>query len=89
MEKKEHPDFIIVDLSHPEINPSAFLRYVLHSFPKVRVLFISPHAGYPHGPQLIEDGASDFICKTGPMEEWIHELIKNMEFLIREKIRMN
>ena len=89
MEKKETPDFIIVDLSHPQINPSAFLNYVLHSFPKVRVLFIAPEAGCPQGAQLIEDGASDFICKSGPMEEWIQELTKNIEFLISEKIRTN
>ena len=87
LEKKSTPDFLVVDLDHPQINAPSFLKYILHSFPKVKVLFISPHTENPIGSLLIEEGATDFICKTGRLEDWIHELIKNMEFLIRENIQ--
>lgn len=87
LEKKSTPDFLVVDLDHPQINAHSFLKYILHSFPKVEVLFISPHTENPIGSLLIEEGATDFICKTGRLEDWIHELIKNMEFLIRENIQ--
>jgi DNA-binding NtrC family response regulator len=85
MEKKSTPDFLIVDVAHPEINPPAFLKYILHSFPKVKVLFISSQCDQMTVSQLIEEGATDYICKSARMEDWIHELIKNMEFLIRKK----
>jgi DNA-binding NarL/FixJ family response regulator len=85
MQKKSIPDFLIADLEHPEINGPGFLKSVLQSFPGIRTLFLSPFTDDSLVTQLMEDGATDYIYKSGRREEWIHELVKNMEFLIREK----
>jgi DNA-binding NarL/FixJ family response regulator len=87
MHKKSIPDFLIADLDHPEINAIGFLKTVRQSFPGVRVLFLSPFTDDSLVSQLMEDGATDYIYKSDRMEDWIRELVKNMEFLIREKSR--
>ena len=89
MQKKSIPDFLIADLDHPEINATGFLKTVLQSFPGIRILFLSSYTDDLLVTQLMEDGATDYICKSGRMEGWIQELVKNMEFLIREKSRAN
>jgi len=89
MQKKSISDFLIADLAHSEINASGFLKTILQSFPGVKILFLSPFTDDSLVTQLMEDGATDYIYKSGRMEDWIHELIKNMEFLIREKSRAN
>ena len=87
MRKKSIPDFLIADLAHPEINAPIFLKTILQSFQGVKILFLSPFMDDFLATQLMEEGATDYIYKSGRMEDWIHELVKNMEFLIREKSR--
>lgn len=89
MQKKSMPDFLIADLAHPEITGPGFLKAVLQSFPGVRILFLSPFTDDSLVTPLMEDGATDYIYKSGRMEDWILELVKNMEFLIREKSQAN
>ena len=89
MHKKSIPDYLIADLAHPDIHASAFLKDVLQSFPGVKVLFLSPYTDSSLVNRLMEEGASDYIYKSERTEVWIHELIKNMEFLVKQKIRQN
>jgi DNA-binding NarL/FixJ family response regulator len=87
MQKKSTPDYLIADLDHPEILATGFLSTILQSFPGVRVLFLSSFTDDSLAKQLLEAGATDCIYKSGRMEDWIMELVKNTEFLIREKIK--
>ena len=87
MQKKSTPDYLVADLDHPEINASGFLKMILQSFRGVRILFLSPFTDDLLAKQLMEEGATDCIPKSGRMEDWIMELVKNMEFLIREKVK--
>ena len=89
MHKKSIPDFLIADLAHPEINASGLLKAVKQSFPGVKILFLSPLTDDSLVKQLMEAGATDYIFKSGRTEDWIHELLKNMEFLIRKNIQVN
>ncbi|MCX6247969.1 MAG: hypothetical protein NTW10_09560 [Bacteroidetes bacterium] len=89
MRKRSIPDFLIADLGHPEIEAESFLDTVLHSCPGIRVLFLSPFADDTLVAHLMEKGATDYIQTSGNMDLWIQELVKNMEFLLREKSRMN
>ncbi len=89
MHKKSTPDFLIADLAHPEINAPGFLKTVTQSFARVKILILSPITDDTFVTQLMEEGATDYIFKSGRMEDWIHELVKNIEFLIREKNRVN
>jgi FixJ family two-component response regulator len=87
LRKRSVPDFLIADLGHPEIDAESFLNTVLQSCPGIRVLFLSPFTDDTLVAHLMEKGATDYIQKSGKMEVWIPELIKNMEFLLREKSR--
>jgi DNA-binding NarL/FixJ family response regulator len=89
MEKKTVPDFLIADLGNPDINASDFLKSTRSAFPGLRVLFLSPHADDSLINRLMEEGASDCINTSGRMEDWIRELVKNMEFLNRETVQSN
>jgi DNA-binding response OmpR family regulator len=89
MHKKSIPDFLIADLAHPEIRALSFLNTVLHSFQGIKILFLSPYTDDTLVTQLMEGGATDYIFKSAHMEDWIHELVKNMEFLVREKSKVN
>ena len=89
MQKKSIPDFLIADLDHPEINAPVFLKTILQSFPGVKVLFLSPFTDDVILTQLMEEGATDYIYKSGQKEDWIGELVKNMEFLNQPKSRTN
>jgi DNA-binding NarL/FixJ family response regulator len=85
MHKKSIPDFLIANVAHPEINASALLKTVLQSFPGVKILFLSPFSDDSLVSKLMEEGATDYIYKSERTENWIHELVMNMEFLLREK----
>jgi DNA-binding NarL/FixJ family response regulator len=89
MHKKSIPDFLIANVSHPEINATGFLKSVLQFFPGVKILFLSPFTDDSLVTRLMEEGATDYIYKSDRMEDWIHELVMNMEFLLREKSRAN
>jgi len=89
IQKRSVPDFIIADLSLPEINGSNFLKAVKSLYPRVRVVFLSPFSDDMLLSQLLEEGASDYIFKSGQQEAWIHELVKNLEYLTRKATRGN
>jgi DNA-binding NarL/FixJ family response regulator len=89
MQKKTVPDFLIADLGNSEIHASDFLKTIRTAFPGVRVLFLSPHADDSLITRLMEEGASDCIHTSGRTEDWIRELVKNMEFLSRESVPSN
>jgi DNA-binding response OmpR family regulator len=89
MHKKSIPDFLIADLTQPEINAYGLLNAVKQSFHGVKILFLSPFTDDLLVKKLMENGATDYIFKSGRTEDWIHELLKNIEFLIRENIRAN
>ena len=87
MLKRTIPDFLVVDLTSPEINGFNFLNTVKSSFPGINVIFLSPFSDESMIAQLMTEGASDIIFRTDHKEEWIGELIKNIEYLLREKVR--
>jgi DNA-binding NarL/FixJ family response regulator len=83
MDKRQAPDFIVADLDHPDLNASTFLEHVKTAFPRVRVVFLSPVSDDLLLSKLLEEGATDCICKSAQREEWIRELVKNLEYLTR------
>jgi DNA-binding NarL/FixJ family response regulator len=86
MLKRSVPEFLIVDLSSPDINGFNLLNAIKNSFPAVRVIFLSSVSDESLIKQLIEEGASDFIFRSAYKEEWVGELIKNLEYLVREPL---
>ena len=89
MQKRSVPDFIVADLDLPDCNGNTFLKTVKSLYPGVRVVFLSPFTDDILLSQLMEEGASDYIFKSEQREAWIHELIKNLEYLSRVSIRAN
>lgn len=89
IQKRSVPDFIIADLDTPEINGSTFLKAVKSLYPRVRIVFLTPYSDEMLLSQLLEEGASDYIFKSEQQEAWIHELVKNLEYLSRTATREN
>lgn len=89
MHKKSIPDFLITDLNSSETDAADFLKGVLHSFPGVKIIFLSGNTDSSLVNNLMAEGATDYIYKSDRKEVWIHELIKNVDFLVREKTRVN
>ncbi|MCX6245502.1 MAG: response regulator [Bacteroidetes bacterium] len=83
MQKHFVPDFIIADLDLPEMNGSRFLTTVKELSNRIQVVFLSAHPDDVLLSQLMEEGASDYIFKSAQREEWIRELMKNLEYLSR------
>jgi DNA-binding NarL/FixJ family response regulator len=81
MQKQSVPDLIVADLDLPDCNGSTFLKTVKRLFPGVRVVFLSPFTDDILLSQLMAEGASDYIFKSEQREAWIHELMKNLEYL--------
>jgi len=56
--------------------------------PSTQVVFFSAIDDPILAMQLIDSGASDYIMKTGKLDYGIKDLVKNIEFLHREKMRI-
>jgi len=81
------PDFLITEYHLSDHNGLDFLRLVKQHSPSTRVIFFSDFDDPLLAMQLIDSGASDYIMKTGKLDQGIKNLIKNIEFLQREEIR--
>ena len=57
--------------------------------PSTQVVFFSAFDDPILAMQLIDSGASDYIMKTSKLDYGIKDLVKNIEFLQREKIHNN
>jgi DNA-binding NtrC family response regulator len=86
--QKKSADFLIIDTTNLEYTVPDILKVFLRMFPGIKLLFLSPVAEDSLAEQLIADGATDYIYKSGQSEEWICELVKNIQFLVREKSRV-
>lgn len=79
------PDFLITEYDLADHNGFDFLRMVKKINPSIQVLFFSAVDDPVLAVQLIDSGATDYIMKTGKLDYGISTLVKNIDFLQREK----
>jgi len=84
LEKNTVPDIIITDYDIGNYTGFDFLRKVTDNFPGVRIIYFSSFADPVLAMKLLEAGASDFIVKTGKLENGISELLKNLRYILKE-----
>ncbi len=86
--KQVIPDFIITDYDNGEMPGTEFLKKVLEISPGVRVVFFSSYDDPILAVRLLDSGATDYIVKTNRLDIGIRELIKNIQFLMKEEVRL-
>lgn len=83
------PHYLITEFDLADHNGFDFLRIVKQLSPLTHVIFFSAFDDPILAMQLIESGALDYIMKTNKLDLGIKNLVKNLEFLQREKIHNN
>ncbi|NQV02772.1 MAG: response regulator [Bacteroidia bacterium] len=81
------PHYLITEYDLADHNGLDFLRMVKKISPSTHVIFFSSFDDPILALQLIDSGASDYIMKTSKLDYGIKDLVKNIEFLRREKIQ--
>jgi len=88
LRKNVVPNFVVTEFDLADHNGFDFLRMVKKISPSTQVVFFSAIDDPILAMQLIDSGASDYIMKTGKLDYGIKDLVKNIEFLHREKMRI-
>ena len=88
LRKEVTPQYLITEYDLSDYNGVNFLMMVKKISPSTQVLFFSSHDDPILAMRLIDSGAADYIMKTEKLEQGIQDLIKNIIFLQREKIKV-
>jgi DNA-binding NarL/FixJ family response regulator len=72
------PDFVIMDVSMPEMNGIETTRMIRASFPAVRVIGLSCHREHHVIVDMLSAGASGYVLKDSPFGELV-EAIRSLE----------
>ncbi len=89
LKKNPHPDFIITSFFTGNHSGFDFLKNINDFSSSARVIFFDKFEEQELPGKLLEAGACDCIVKTHTPEEGITELLKNIDFLAREKTIFN
>ena len=81
------PDFIIADTDIKSMTDLEFLKLIKNNNPFIKVIFFSNNEDICHISALLEAGATDYIVRVVGKQNWIHELISNLHYLIKEELR--
>lgn len=72
------PDFVIMDVSMPEMNGIETTRMIRSSFPAVRVIGLSGHREHHVIVDMLNAGASGYVLKDSPFTELV-DAIRSLE----------
>jgi DNA-binding NtrC family response regulator len=84
MQKNMIPDFLITDYNPENHIGFGFLQTVKEISDSIQIIVFSTMDDPIIAMKLIDAGVSDFIVKTGNLDFGLTELIKNMNYLIKE-----
>ena len=89
LKRAPHPDFIITSFFTGNHSGFDLLKNIHHMAASARVVFFDTFEDHNLPEKLLEAGACDCILKTQTPEAGISELLKNIDFLAREKALFN
>jgi len=69
--EKNQPDILLMDISFPEHNGIDFIKNIKKYYPKVSILVISTHPEHLYALKAIKAGASGYINKSQPLEDYL------------------
>jgi DNA-binding NarL/FixJ family response regulator len=86
--KTKLPDFIIADTVLKSTTDKELLKLIKNIDPSMQVIFYSDNEDISHIEKLLDTGASDYIVKIEDNRNWIRELTSNLQYLIKEELRL-
>ena len=69
-----HPDLVIMDVHLPELNGILATKAIKDHHPDMRVLALSVYEDYHYALSLLDAGASGYLLKTIPGDEFIQSV---------------
>jgi DNA-binding NarL/FixJ family response regulator len=63
------PDFVILDISMPQLNGLEAAKQIKSSLPSAKLIFLSMHTNAMYLRKAFEAGASAYVLKTGVIDE--------------------
>ena len=88
LRREEGPVYLIADSALGDFSGIEFLRMARKISPGVNVIFYSSTEDADIASALIENGATDYILKGGKIEQSMTELIRNLQFIINERVKI-
>ena len=68
------PDVILLDISMPDGDGTAFCQWVVSEYPKIKVVAITIHDEYCIIQRMIDAGVHGYVLKSAPIEELIRAI---------------
>jgi DNA-binding NarL/FixJ family response regulator len=69
--EKNQPDILLMDISFPEHNGIDFIKNIKKYYPKISILVVSTHPEQLYALKAIKAGASGYINKSQPLEDYL------------------
>jgi two-component system, NarL family, invasion response regulator UvrY len=69
--EKNPPDILLMDISFPEHNGIDFIKNIKKYYPKISILVVSTHPEQLYALKAIKAGASGYINKSQPLEDYL------------------
>ena len=63
------PDVLLLDISMPDGDGTAFCQWVASEYPKVRIVAVTIHDEYCVIQRMLEAGVHGYVLKSAPIEE--------------------
>lgn len=86
--EKDMPDLVILDINMPFINGIEAARQIRHSYPHVKIVFLTSYADFDYAQQAVELNAMKYIIKPASAQELLKVLNEAREALDSEKKRV-
>ena len=86
--KTKLPDFIIADTMLKSTTDMELLKLIKNIDPAIKIIFHSDNEDISHISQLLDLGATDYIVRALGDRNWIRELTSNLQYLIKEELRL-
>lgn len=86
--EKDMPDLVILDINMPFINGIEAARQIRHSYPHVKIVFLTSYADFDYAQQAVELNAMKYIIKPASTQELLKVLNEAREALDSEKKRV-
>jgi DNA-binding NarL/FixJ family response regulator len=71
-----HPDVILMDIEMPRLDGIAATRLIKAEFPAVHIVMLTMSSDKAHLFEAIKSGASGYLLKTQPTEEFFQQLMQ-------------
>ena len=68
------PDVILLDISMPDGDGTAFCQWAVSEYPKIKVVAITIHDEYCIIQRMIDAGVHGYVLKSAPVEELIRAI---------------